>query len=463
MNNAIDMTQGSIWKRLILFAVPLAMAHLLQQSYNILDAVIVGHFVSSEALAAVGSSIPITMMIVAFFMGLSNGSTVLAAQFFGAKNSEELKNTVHTSILLSLIIGIVLSAVGVIVSPIILRLIQTPDEVFVEAVIYLRVYFAGLTGLTVYNMGAALLTATGDSKRPLYFLGLSVVVKIVLNLLFVLVFNWGVMAVAWSTVIAQLINSVLVMWLLCRHKSDIRLNLRELRIHKHILKQILAIGLPGGIQGAVISFSNVIVQSYINALGGAAMAGHSVNARLDAFLMTPAQGMALAIAPFVGQNLGSGKVERARRGVRIAISVGVVSTIAASVIALSFTTSLVQIFTTDAVVIEYAIGFIRIFVPAYFLLGLSQIITSALRGAGDVKAPTVLVIGCFVALRQAYLFLVTQFSHTVTTVALGFPIGWFVASTLLLVYYKRSNWSKFEPLNPSLYSVTPLKHSGNAP
>lgn len=444
MNKSSDMTQGSIWKRLVYFALPLALAHLLQQSYNAFDAFIVGRFVSSEALAAVGSSIPITMMIITFFMGLSSGSTVIAAQHYGAKNSEELKKTVHTSILLSLIIGVALSVLGVIISPVILRLIQTPDDVFVEAVIYLRVYFAGLTGLTVYNMGAAILTATGDSKRPLYFLALSVVVKIALNLLFVLVFNWGVMAVAWSTVIAQVINAVLVIWLLCRHPSDIRLNLRQLRIHKQALKGILAIGLPGGIQGAVISFSNVIVQGYINVLGGSAMAGHGVTARIDAFLMTPAQGMALAIAPFVGQNLGSGQVGRARQGVRVALLVGIAGTVVASSVVLVFGENFMRIFTTDELVISYGLAFMHIFAPLYFVLSFAQIITSALRGASDVTTPTILTIVCFVVLRQIYLFFVTQFSHTVTTVALGFPIGWLLAASLLFVYYKRSDWSSFE-------------------
>lgn len=438
------MTQGPIWKQLLLFAMPLALANLLQQSYNTIDAIIVGQFVSSDALAAVGASIPITMMIIAFFMGLSNGASVLIAQFFGAKNREELRNSVHTAILLSFIVGAVLSIVGIIVSPLLLLLVQTPAEVFDLAVIYLRIYFAGLSGLTVYNMGAAILAATGDSKRPLYFLMLSVVVKTILNFVFVLAFNWGVTAVAWSTVISQAITAILVIRLLCRHPSDIKLNLRKLKIHTHILKRVVEIGLPGGIQGAIISFSNVIVQSYINFLGGAAMAGYSVSSRIDSFMFAPMQGLAMAAATFVGQNLGSGQVERARKGANMSMIAGILATMSISVFAFTFMTSLLRIFTADEAVIYYGQGFMRVFVPFYFMLAFSFILSGALRGSGDVKVPTLLNIICFVILRQAYLFVVTGFTHTVTSIAVGFPIGWFVACATMFIYYKTRDWSAYE-------------------
>jgi len=440
----IDMTQGPIWRQLLLFAMPLALANFLQQSYNTIDAIMVGQFVSSYALAAVGASIPITMMIITFFMGLSNGASVLIAQFFGAKNRVELRNAVHTAVFISFVVGVVLSVVGILVSPLLLRLVQTPEEVFDLAVLYLRIYFAGLTGLTVYNMGAAILAATGDSKRPLYFLMLSVVVKLALNLLFVLAFNWGVTAVAWSTVISQAITAVLVIKLLCNHPSDIKLNLSQLKIHKHIMKQIVAIGLPGGIQGAIISFSNVIVQSYINFLGGAAMAGYSVSSRIDSFMFAPIQGIALAGATFVGQNLGAGQVSRARKGANMAMIVGTLTTMGVSIFAFTFMTSLLRIFTTDEVVMYYGRGFMQVFVPFYFMLGFSFIVSAVLRGSGDVRVPTLLNILCFVVLRQIYLFVVTGFTHTVTSIAVGFPVGWFVAALTVFIYYKSRDWSSYE-------------------
>jgi len=444
----IDMTQGTIWKQLLRFALPLALANLLQQSYNTFDAIIVGRFVSSEALAAVGASIPITMMILAFFMGLSNGASVLIAQFFGAKNKGELKNAVHTAILLAFMVGAVLSVVGILVSPLLLRLVQTPEEVFVEAVVYLRIYFAGLTGLTVYNMSAAILAATGDSKRPLYFLMISVIVKVSLNFLFVLGFGWGVMAVAWSTVISQALTAILAIRLLCHHPLEIRLNLRQLKIHKHILRRIAAIGMPGGIQGAIISFSNIIVQTYINYLGGAAMAGYSVSTRIDSFLFAPVQGLAMASATFVGQNLGAQTPERARSGTRIALLVGIFTTMFLSVFMYMFATSLLRIFTNDEQVIYYGFGFMRVFVPFYFMLAGSFILSGALRGSGDVRVPTLLNILCFVVLRQIYLFVVTGFHHSVTSVALGFPIGWFIAAIAMYLYYRSRDWSAVVKVKP---------------
>ena len=441
----IDMTKGSIPKQILLFAVPLALANLLQQSYNTFDAIMVGRFVSSEALAAVGASIPITMMIISFFMGLSNGASVLIAQFFGAKNKDELKNAVHTAVFMSIAVGAVLSVVGIIVSPLLLRLVQTPEEVFVEAVVYLRIYFAGLSGLTVYNMGAAILAATGDSKRPLYFLMLSVAVKLILNFIFVLGFNWGVMAVAWSTVISQAITAILVIRLLCIHPSDIRLNLRQLKIHKHILKRIVEIGLPGGIQGGIISLSNIIVQSYINYLGGAAMAGFSVSSRIDSFMFAPTNGLALTAATFVGQNLGANQPQRARRGTNISMAAGVLISMGISVLTFTFMTSLIRVFSTDELVIYYGRTFMTVLVPFYALMAAAFILSGALRGSGDVRVPTLINIMCFVVLRQVYLFVVTRFSHTMTSVAVGFPIGWFMAAVAMFAYYKwKSDWSKYE-------------------
>jgi len=438
------MTQGSIWKQLVLFSMPILLAHLLQQTYNAFDAIIVGRFVSNEALAAVGSSGPITMMVIAFFMGMSSGSSVLIAQFFGAKNTGELHNTVHTAILLAIIIGVALSFAGILFTPALLRLVQTPPEVLAEAVIYLRIYFGGLTGITVYNMGAAILTATGDSKRPLYFLLFASVVKIVLNLVFVIGLHMGVASVAWSTVIAQALCAVMVVALLCRQDSDIRLDLRKLRIHKHILKKILKIGLPGGIQGAIISFSNVVAQSYINRLGGAAMAGYGIGTRIDAFIIMPMQSMAIAVSTFVGQNLGGGKVKRAREGARAAIITAIGCVVIFGAIVLTFASNLLRIFTPDEQIIAYGLEFMRVFVPLYFLLCLNQVISGALRGAGDVKIPTIIGISCLVIMRQLYLFIATQISLTVTVVAFAFPVGWFLAAVFLTIYYIRRDWSGFE-------------------
>ena len=443
-----DMTQGIIWKQLLIFAMPLALANMLQQSYNAFDAIVVGRFVSSHALAAVGASGPLINMIIMFFQGMSNGSSVLIAQYYGAKDAAEIKNTVHTAMLLAFLIGIVLSVLGVVVAPILLHAIKTPDEVFVEAVTYLRIYFAGISGVTVYNMGAAILTATGDSKRPLYFLSLSMVVKVSLTFVFVLVYDMGIKAVAFSTVISQIINAVLIIALLSRHPSEIRLNLRQLRIHKDVLKRILGIGLPGGLQGGIVSFSNVFIQGYINLLGGSAMAGYGVVNRIDGiFMMTPHQSLAMASSTFVGQNLGAGKVKRAKEGTRTAVISGVVASLIMAVFVLTNSNFLFHIFTTDEAVIGQGLQFMRVFVPFHFTITFAQIIAASLRGSGDVRVPMLLNVLCMVVFRQIYLFLVTQHvALTITTVAFCMPFGWILFAISVFIYYKRNgDWSRFEP------------------
>ncbi|MDR2931479.1 MAG: MATE family efflux transporter [Oscillospiraceae bacterium] len=438
-----DMTQGNIWKLIILFAIPLMLGNLLQQLYNAFDAIIVGNYVGKEALAAVGSSGPLINMIIAFFMGMSTGASVLISQFFGAKDDKSLHDTVHTAVLLSIVLGAILSVIGMITSPWLLRLMRTPDDVIADATLYLRIYFAGLPALTVYNMGAATLTAVGDAKRPLYFLAISSVINIVGNLFFVLVFDMGVSGVALSTVIAEVITAVLVLIVLMRSNTNYKLYIRDLRIHLHILKRVTMIGLPGGIQQAIISFSNIIVQSYINRLGAVVVAGYSACTKLDAFIMLPVQTMALAVTTYVGQNLGAHKVERARKGVKYSMIMGIAITVVVSVLALIFGKTLLRIFSPDPDVLETGMQFMRTFVPMYFILGFTQIIPGALRGAGDVRVSTLTCILCFVPLRQLYLFIVTKFNYSVISVALSYPLTWTVAAVILFIYYKRSDWSRF--------------------
>jgi len=442
-----DMTQGIIWKQLLFFAMPLALANMLQQSYNAFDAIMVGRFVSSHALAAVGASGPLINVITMFFQGMSNGSSVLIAQYYGARNAAEIKNTVHTAMLLAFLIGIALSVFGIIVAPILLHAIKTPDEVFVEAVTYLRIYFAGISGLTVYNMGAAILTATGDSKRPLYFLAFSMVIKVILTFIFVLVYNMGIKAVAFSTVISQVINAVLIILLLSHHPSEIRLNLRQLRLNKDVLKRILGIGLPGGLQGGIVSFSNVFIQAYINLLGGSAMAGYGVVNRIDGiFMTTPHQSLAMASSTFVGQNLGSRQVKRAKEGTRIAVIMGVSTSLVLAVLVLTNSNFLLNIFSTDEAVISQGLQFMQVFVPLHFTITFAQIITGSLRGSGDVRIPTLLNVSCMVVFRQIYLFIVTRYvALTVKTVAFCMPFGWMLFAVLMFIYYrKKGDWSRFE-------------------
>ena len=438
-----DMTQGNIWKLLIGFAIPMLFGNLLQQLYNAFDAIVVGNYVGQEALAAVGSTGPLINMIIAFFMGMSTGSSVLISQAFGAKDDKKMHDTVHTGMLLAIIMGIVLAAVGIFASPYLLVWMKAPPEIIPDANAYLRVYFAGLPALTIYNMGAAILTATGDSRRPLYFLMISTVINIVGNLVFVNVFHMGITGVAWSTVISEVISAVLVVIVLYLAESACKFRFRDLRLHGATLKRIVMIGLPGGVQQAIISFSNIAVQSYINRLGAPIVAGYSAASKLDAFIMLPAQTMAMATTTFVGQNLGAKQVQRARKGTRNALLTSLGITILLSVAALLCSRPLLRIFSPDAQVLEHGVEFMRVFVPFYFILSITQILPGALRGAGDVKFATATCIFCYVVLRQLYLFFVTQIEHSIVTVSLSYPVTWAISAIILCIYYARSNWNRF--------------------
>ena len=440
----LDMTEGRISKQIILYAIPLLLGNILQQLYNAFDAIVVGNFVSNEALAAVGASGPMINMIIAFFIGMATGASVLISQFFGAKDAKGMHDAVHTAMLLSLIIGLILAVVGVTAAETLLGWMSTPPEVVADALTYLRIFFYGMPALIVYNMGAAVLTAVGDSKRPLYFLAISAFINITGNLIFVNVFHMGIAGVAYSTIIAEAISAVLVVITLCRSNGNHRLILRELKISGTIVKRVAQIGLPGGLQQAIISGSNIMVQSYINRLGAPIAAGYSADIKVDAFIMLPTMTMALAATTFVGQNLGAKNVKRARQGVKVSLGLGLAVTFMISVLVLVFQNPLLRIFSPDPQIVGYGAQFMRVFVPGYICLCFTQIIPGALRGAGDVNFATITCIICFVVIRQLYLFLITPISHTITTVALGYPITWLIAAVVLILYYRKSDWSRFE-------------------
>ena len=439
-----DLTQGNTWKLLVMFAIPLFFSNLLQQLYNAMDAMVVGRFVGDTALAAVGSVGPLINTIIAFFMGMSTGASVLISRYYGARDPKGLHDTLHTAMLLAAIIGVVLGTIGVVLTPALLGLMKTPLEVAPEATIYLRIFFIGMPTLTIYNMGAAALTAVGDAKRPLFFLAIATVINIIGNLLLVLVIPLGVAGVSISTVASQLITAVLVVIVLSRSNAEYRLIFRNLGLRANILKQVASIGLPSGLQLAIVGLSNIIVQSYVNGLGKTAMAGAGASGRVEAFVLLPVQAMALALATFVGQNLGAGQVRRARNGVRSAMIITMAITAVISLLAVTFGKSLLRIFTASPEVVELGYQFMRVYVPAYVVLAFTSVLPGALRGAGDVRVATVASVFCFVVVRQIYLFFITKAHYTITAVALGFPSTWVLAGGIIFIHYLRTNWSAFE-------------------
>jgi putative MATE family efflux protein len=370
------------------------------------------------------------------------GAGVVISQRFGAKDPEGVHKAVHTTISLTLIIGLIGTLVGVFLAPVMLTLMKTPQDVFVEAKVYLQIYFGGISGLMLYNMGSGILRAVGDSRRPLYFLVFSSCVNIVLDLVFVLVFQMGVKGVALATIIAQFSSAALIYFTLYRTHDVHRFQPSKLKIYPEMLKNIIRVGLPSGLQQALTSFSNVFVQSYINSFGTNCVAGWSCYHRIDQFILLPMQSISMASTTFVGQNMGNRNLERAEKGIRTAVILSMVVTGTLITLVCIFCVPLIKIFNADPAVLEYGKTFIRMISPFYLIICLNQIYAGALRGAGDAKTPMIIMLFSFVLFRQMYLAIGTQFAalNNPWFVGLGYPAGWAMCSTLQLLYYYKSKW-----------------------
>lgn len=439
-----DMTEGSIWKQLVAFSIPMAIGLLFQQLYNTVDTLVVGRFVGKEALAAVGSTGNVINMFVGLCMGMATGASVMISQSYGSHDNERLSKSVHTTIAVTLIMCVVATIAGLALLDPLLRFMKMPDDVWDEAHIYLQIYIMGFSGLLLYNMGSGILKAVGDSTRPLYFLIFSALMNTVLDLLFVVVFKMGVAGVAFATAIAQAFSALLTLVTLTREKAEYGIRWKKLKIDGEMLRGIMSVGLPSGIQQAVTSFSNVFVQSYINFFGSACMAGYSSYNKLDQFVLIPVQAIALASTTFVGQNWGANKRLRAKDGVRKAMQMSLVATVSLSLLMLLFARPLVSVFNADEEVVDYGVRFISFVTPFYFTICFNQIYGGALRGIGNAKVPTIIMLSSFVVFRQIYLAVTKAMGAGFTAVALAYPMGWVLCSTLLFIFYHRSELGKAE-------------------
>ena len=438
----VDMTQGNITRHIISFALPLLVGNIFQQLYNTVDTWVVGNYVSNEAFSAVGTVGPIINMLIGFFMGLSSGAGVVISQYYGARRHQEVRQTVHTAIVMTLILGIAFTGIGLTMIPYMLRLMNTPANVLPESTAYLTIYFSGILGLMLYNIGAGILRAVGDSQRPFYFLVVCAVVNTVLDLVFVLVFDMGVRGVALATIIAQSVSAILVIFTLMRTDECIKLRLGSLKLHWPMLKKIIIVGIPAAIQMAITSFSNIFVQSYINYFGADCMSGWTAYSKVDQLLFLPMQSIALASTTFVGQNLGRNLPERARAGVKQSLILAVVSTLILMVPVMIFAAPVVSFFNAKPEVVEYGTMLLRLMTPFYVLCCVNQVLGGALRGAGNSKATMVIMLLSFVAFRQVYLFAVSRICNEIIPIAMGYPAGWLLCSTLTFLYYKKTSLTK---------------------
>ena len=437
-----DMTEGTIWKHLVKFAFPLFIGNIFQQLYNTVDSIVVGNFVGADALGAVTSTIPVVITLIGLFIGLSMGASVVISQYFGAKDVPNLRKATHTAVVSTIIMAMVISAIGYFSTPHLLHMMNTPESVFKEAVVYLQIFSLGLGGTMLYNMGSAILRAVGDSKRPLYFLILASILNIFLDLLFVIMYGWGVAGVAYATIIAQLVSGIIIFWILFRSHEVHSLSWREMNIDRLILRRIIAIGFPAGFQMALTSFSNVFVQAYINSYGAASTAGWGIYARVDAFVILPTQSMAMSITTFVGQNAGARKPERIHKGLLqgLFISWGISACIISCLYI--FAPYIARMFNQDAAVLGFAVLFIRLNSLFDPVNATNQIEAGALRGVGDSRTPMIIMLMSFVVFRQIYLFIISRLTESVYFIAIGYPLGWMVCTTLMTLHIKRSGWEK---------------------
>jgi len=438
----VDMTTGNIIRHIITFAIPLLLGNVFQQFYNMVDTWVVGNFASNAAFSAVGSVGPIINMLIGFFMGLSSGAGVVISQYYGAGRHDEVHKTVHTAVTMTLILAVLFTVIGNVMTPIMLKLMKTPDDVLPESTTYLRIYFSGIIGLMLYNIGAGILRAVGDSKRPFYFLVVSALLYIVLDLLLVLKFKMGVAGVALATVISQGVSAVLVFIVLMRTSSCVKLEIKSLRLHWSMLKKVFSVGIPAALQMTVTAFSNVFVQSYINFFQSDCMSGWTAYAKVDQLLFLPMQSIALASTTFVGQNLGKNQVERAKKGVKYSLIIAVVSTFIMMIPVMIFASPIVAFFNSKPEVVEFGTLFLRWLTPFYVLCCFNQVYSGALRGAGNSKAPMIIMLTSFVAFRQLYLFVMSMVWNEVIPIAMSYPAGWLLCSTLTTIYYHKVKLGK---------------------
>ncbi|MDD2232567.1 MAG: MATE family efflux transporter [Sphaerochaetaceae bacterium] len=434
------MTEGKISSKIIQFALPIFWGNLFQQLYSLVDGLVVGNFVGMEALAAISSTGSLTFLIIGLFNGIFMGSSVVISKYFGAGDDEKVSKAIHTDIGFALICGVLMTLLGIFVAPSILRLMKTPDEIFDLANQYLTLHFAGIMTIALYNTASGIFQAVGDSKHPLYYLIISSVSNIVLDVLFVGVFHWGVAGAAVATIIAQLLSVILSFWKLMHIDAVHKVSLGKICLDKEILKEIIGIGLPSGVQNSVIGFANVIVQANINIFGAAAVAGYGASARLEGFVFIPITSLALAMSTYEGQNLGARNYERAKKGADFGIISSIVLAETIGIITFILAPQLIELFTTDPDAV--AVGALKNRTTAlfYFALALSHCFAGILRGAGKSKVPMFVMLGTWCIFRVLYIEIATYFIKDIVVVFWAYPITWIMSTVIFFIYYLKSDW-----------------------
>ena len=434
--NINQITEGIIWRQLLLFFFPIVFGTFFQQLYNTIDTVIVGQFVGKAALASVGgSATQLINLVVGFFTGLSSGASVVIAQFFGAKDERSVKESLHTAYAFSILGSIVISALGIGLAPQLLRWMNTPEELFADSTLYLRIYFAGILFVFIFNVGSSILRAVGDSKNPLYYLIACCFINIFLDLLFVIVFHLGVAGVAYATFLSQAISALLVTHKLMTSHSILTLKIRDIRLHKNVLKSQLWIGLPAGFQSVMYSISNVIIQAALNRFGTDTVAAWSAYGKLDAIFWMVSGAIGISITTFVGQNYGARKYDRVHKSVRICLGIDSIISVILIVFLMLFRIPLFRLFTQDPSVIRIGSDMLALITPCYIFFVFIEVLAGALRGMGDVMIPTLITLLGVCVLRLIWIAVVLQISPTVNAIIYSYPVTWIATAVLFIIYY----------------------------
>lgn len=443
MKNSTIMTEGSIWKKILFFSIPLILGNLFQQLYNTVDSIIVGNYIGSEALAAVGSSSSLINLLIGFCIGASAGAGVVIAQFYGAQDKEGVRKAVHTTIAIAIAAGAILTIVGIVTTPLLLKAMGTPKEVFDQASIYLKVYFGGILFSVVYNMSAGILNAVGNSKRSLVYLMIAATSNIFLDLLFVVVFKMGIVGAAIATDISQLLSCIFIILFLVRSEDVYRVKLKDIRCYDNLLGKILKIGLPTGVQNIVISLSNVIVQSSVNSFGAVAMAGFAAYIKVDGFNILPVLSFSMAATTFVGQNVGAGRLDRVKKGMYVSVAMGIIYTVCTGILLLAFAPQVIGVFTQNGKVVEYGVYIMRFFCPFYWMLGILHILAGTIRGTGKTMQAMVVFLFSLCIFRVLWIWGAMSVSHKIGGVMLGYPLSWLVGLVMILIYVWKGNWMPY--------------------
>lgn len=434
------MTDGSIWQRIVRFAIPIFWGQLFQQLYNTADSLIVGNFLGSTALAAVTSSGNLIFLMVGLFNGIGIGAGVVIAKFFGARDFSNLKRAIHTTVCFGLVCGVILTVIGLIAAPQILVLIGTPSEVLPNSLVYFRIYFSGALGFVMYNFFMGILQSVGDSRHPLIYLIVSSITNIILDLILIAGLGYGVGAAALATVISQFLSAFLCLFQLIRSPEEIRVSLNDLRIHPPMLYQIISNGLPAGLQNSVISIANVFVQSNINRFGALAVAGCGSYAKIEGFAFLPVTCFAMAMTTFISQNLGAKEYDRARKGSVFGIICGITMAELIGFIIFAFAPYFIAAFSDVAEVITYGTTQARTDALFYFLLAFSHCMAGVMRGAGRSTVPMVVMMICWCFIRVSYISIVVRFVPMINVIFWAYPLTWSLSSIVFLIFYLKSDW-----------------------